>query len=287
MASTREERDGALNADTTIERWRVVVVVLATLAALPLFVLENPDAIGSVTAVAGASVLPHEAAPLETAAPAPTTMPRVRSVVSEQFPPVTVEISSAIAAAKNAQAEEIAAQIIAEARAQAIVEFAVTAQQERKQAELLAAQEAQVAEEARLAEEHRQADQAAQAAEEARLAEEQRQADLDYSTSASPTTVAPATPAIPGGPTAEQWDDLRRCESTNNYQAVNPTGSYRGAYQFSRQTWDWIASIFDHVNHLEGVDPIEASPTDQDLMAQTLYDFRGPGQWPECGRFLL
>ena len=243
-------------------------MVLATLAALPLFVLENPDAIGSVTAVAGASVLPHEAAPLETAAPAPTTMPRVRSVVSEQFPPVTAEISSAIAAAKNAQAEEIAAQIIAEARAQAIVEFAVTAQQERKQAELLA-------------------DQAAQAAEEARLAEEQRQADLDYSTSASPTTVAPATPAIPGGPTAEQWDDLRRCESTNNYQAVNPTGSYRGAYQFSRQTWDWIASIFDHVNHLEGVDPIEASPADQDLMAQTLYDFRGPGQWPECGRFLL
>ncbi len=280
MASTREERDGALNADTTIERWRVVVVVLATFAALPLFVLENPDAIGSVTAVAGASGLPYEAASLEAAAPAPTTMPRVRSMVSEQFSPVTAEITSAMAAVKNVQAEEIAAQIIAEARAHAVVEFEVIAQQERKQAKLLATQEAQAVEEARLAEESRRV-------EEDRLAEERRREELDYFTSASPTTVPPSTPTIPGGPTAEQWDDLRRCESTNNYQAINPTGSYRGAYQFSRQTWDWIASIFDHVNHLEGVDPIEASPTDQDLMAQTLYDFRGPGQWPKCGRFLL
>ena len=167
MASTREERDGALNADTTIERWRVVVVVLATFAALPLFVLENPDAIGSVTAVAGASGLPYEAASLEAAAPAPTTMPRVRSMVSEQFSPVTAEITSAMAAVKNVQAEEIAAQIIAEARAHAVVEFEVIAQQERKQAKLLATQEAQAVEEARLAEESRRV-------EEDRLAEERR-----------------------------------------------------------------------------------------------------------------
>lgn len=46
MAVPRGERDGALVAKPTIERWRVAVVALATLAALPLFVLENPASTG-------------------------------------------------------------------------------------------------------------------------------------------------------------------------------------------------------------------------------------------------
>ena len=51
----RGERDGALEAETTIERWRIVVVAVATIAALPLFVLENPNSFGSATSVAGAT----------------------------------------------------------------------------------------------------------------------------------------------------------------------------------------------------------------------------------------
>ena len=42
-------------AEFSVERWRVVVVALATIAALPLFVMENPDTTGSLTGVARAS----------------------------------------------------------------------------------------------------------------------------------------------------------------------------------------------------------------------------------------
>ena len=52
------ERDGALGAETTVERWRVVVVALATIAALPLFVLEDPTSPGSLAGTAEASVAP-------------------------------------------------------------------------------------------------------------------------------------------------------------------------------------------------------------------------------------
>ena len=52
------ERDGALGAETTVERWRVVVVALATVAALPLFVLEDPKSPGSLAGTAGASAAP-------------------------------------------------------------------------------------------------------------------------------------------------------------------------------------------------------------------------------------
>ena len=73
--------------------------------------------------------------------------------------------------------------------------------------------------------------------------------------------------------------------ATHNYGAVNPTGTFRGAYQFSRQTWDWVAGI--HHPHLVGVDPAAADPAWQDIMAYTLFDMRGWDQWPVCGLNLL
>ena len=91
-------------------------------------------------------------------------------------------------------------------------------------------------------------------------------------------------PPPAGGPTGEQWDQVRNCESTHNYAAVNPSGKFRGAYQFSVQTWDWVAGI--HYPNLVGVDPAAAAPGWQDVMAYALYEMRGAGQWPECGRFL-
>lgn len=99
---------------------------------------------------------------------------------------------------------------------------------------------------------------------------------------ASEPAPAPAPPAT--GPSAEQWAALRFCESSGNYSVVNPTGTFRGAYQFSQQTWNWIAA--DHAPHLVGVDPAAASPADQDFMAYTLYAVGGPGHWPVCGRYL-
>lgn len=100
-----------------------------------------------------------------------------------------------------------------------------------------------------------------------------------------PARVDGRVPPPAGGPSAAQWNALRRCESTHNYQAVSSTGLYRGAYQFSQQTWDWVASI--HYPFLVGIDPVDAAPGWQDVMAYTLYAMRGWDQWPVCGKHLL
>ena len=61
------EGDGALDAEPTVERWRVVVVALATVAALPLFVLENPSSPGALTGTADAATrLVADATRIET-----------------------------------------------------------------------------------------------------------------------------------------------------------------------------------------------------------------------------
>lgn len=95
---------------------------------------------------------------------------------------------------------------------------------------------------------------------------------------------AAAARASSSGGLGGGWAALRRCESGGNYGAVSSTGKYRGAYQFSRQTWD--ATARRSHPHLVGVDPAAASPGDQDAMAQALYRAAGAGQWPHCGRHL-
>lgn len=89
---------------------------------------------------------------------------------------------------------------------------------------------------------------------------------------------------IPAGTTEEQWHALRECESTQNYRAVSKSGRYRGAYQFSIRTWDWVAGM--HYPDLVGVDPIDASPSDQDKMAYQLYEINGWDPWPTCKKRL-
>jgi len=97
------------------------------------------------------------------------------------------------------------------------------------------------------------------------------------------TTTAPvATTTVPvDGPTPEQWAALRHCESGGRYDAVSPTGAYRGAYQFSQATWDWVAGFADP--SLVGVDPAAAAPADQDAQALALFDRQGASPWPHCG----
>lgn len=75
---------------------------------------------------------------------------------------------------------------------------------------------------------------------------------------------------------------LRQCESGGNYRAVSSTGAYRGAYQFSRTTWNGVAA--KHYPHLRGVDPVHASPYDQDRMARALWAMSGRTPWPICGK---
>ena len=69
------------------------------------------------------------------------------------------------------------------------------------------------------------------------------------------------------------WAALAQCESSGNPTAVNPAGYY-GLYQFSLSTW---ASVGGTGN------PSEATPEEQTLRAQNLYDRSGAGQWPHCG----
>ena len=77
-------------------------------------------------------------------------------------------------------------------------------------------------------------------------------------------------------PTAK-WERLRRCESTDNYQAISPSGRYRGAYQFDRPTWRTVGGTGD---------PALAPPAEQDARARELYARRGHQPWPVCGRYL-
>jgi hypothetical protein len=69
----------------------------------------------------------------------------------------------------------------------------------------------------------------------------------------------------------------------NGYQAVNPSGTYRGAYQFSRSTWNNTAMRAGRLD-LVGVDPAGASIPDQDLLAFDLHQWQGAGPWMgRCG----
>lgn len=86
-------------------------------------------------------------------------------------------------------------------------------------------------------------------------------------------------PELPdGGPSAEAWAEVRRCESGGNYRAVSRSGRYRGAYQFDMQTWAAMGGKGD---------PAGALPLEQDARARLLFNQRGARAWPQCGRVLL
>ena len=109
----------------------------------------------------------------------------------------------------------------------------------------------------------------------------------------APTVKAPrASKAVPattstggtvGGPaigdaTPEELAFLaqvRRCESHGNYSIVSSTGRYRGAYQFSVQTWQGVGGTGD---------PAAASPAEQDMRALKLLRLQGKRAWPVCSR---
>jgi hypothetical protein len=81
--------------------------------------------------------------------------------------------------------------------------------------------------------------------------------------------------------TDTQLRALRSCESGGRYAAVSPGGAYRGAYQFSRSTWDGVAAR--NYFWLEGLDPAQADWWWQDAMARALHAERGWSPWPHCG----
>ena len=72
---------------------------------------------------------------------------------------------------------------------------------------------------------------------------------------------------------------VRQRESGGNYGIYNSGGSgAAGAYQFMPGTWNSIAASVGR-GDLVGLDPAQASPADQDAMAQALYAQQGAGPW--------
>ncbi len=67
-------------------------------------------------------------------------------------------------------------------------------------------------------------------------------------------------------------------ESGGDYQAVSPSGTYMGGFQFSQPTWNEAAQLAG-LPQLIGVPPNEASKADQDTLAVALYDADGKQPW--------
>lgn len=86
--------------------------------------------------------------------------------------------------------------------------------------------------------------------------------------------VVSAGPSNAGGGAGGNLAAIRACESGGNYSAVSPGGTYGGAYQFDRQTWQSVGGSGD---------PAAASPAEQDARASQLLSQRGSNPWPNCG----
>ena len=76
-------------------------------------------------------------------------------------------------------------------------------------------------------------------------------------------------------PSANDWYQLRMCESTNRYN-VNTGSGYYGAYQFDQATWNSVGGSGR---------PDQAAPAEQDYRALVLYRNRGWSPWV-CARLV-
>ncbi|MEV4915969.1 ubiquitin-like domain-containing protein [Streptomyces tirandamycinicus] len=73
------------------------------------------------------------------------------------------------------------------------------------------------------------------------------------------------------------WNALAQCESGGRPDAVDPSGTYGGLYQFDAATWRSLGGRGR---------PQDASPEEQTYRAKKLYVQRGASPWPHCGRRL-
>jgi len=69
-------------------------------------------------------------------------------------------------------------------------------------------------------------------------------------------------------------DAIAACESGGDPTAVDPSGTYRGKYQFDVQTWASVGGSGD---------PAAAPEAEQDYRAALLMSRSGSSPWPVCG----
>lgn len=103
-----------------------------------------------------------------------------------------------------------------------------------------------------------------------RQAEIQKQAQVQAQAQ-KPAEVAVSSSGLPPG-----TEQLKMCESGNNYANKN-NPKYRGAYQYDISTWGGFGGF---------TDPADAPPSVQDAKFLETYNRRGKSPWPSCGRFL-
>jgi uncharacterized protein YabE (DUF348 family) len=70
------------------------------------------------------------------------------------------------------------------------------------------------------------------------------------------------------------WKGLAACESGGRPDAVDPSGTYGGLYQFDTRTWQKLGGTGR---------PQDAPAAEQTLRAKKLYMRRGATPWPHCG----
>lgn len=73
------------------------------------------------------------------------------------------------------------------------------------------------------------------------------------------------------------WGALAACESGGRPNAVDPSGTYGGLYQFDPGTWRSLGGSGTAQN---------APAAEQTFRAKKLYVQRGASPWPHCGRRL-
>ncbi|MCI3272506.1 resuscitation-promoting factor [Streptomyces cylindrosporus] len=70
------------------------------------------------------------------------------------------------------------------------------------------------------------------------------------------------------------WHGLAACESGGRPNAVDPSGTYGGLYQFDTRTWHSLGGSGR---------PQDATAQEQTFRAKKLYVRRGASPWPHCG----
>lgn len=84
-------------------------------------------------------------------------------------------------------------------------------------------------------------------------------------------------PASVRGADHLDWQALAVCESGGRADAVDPSGTYGGLYQFDTRTWHSLGGTGR---------PQDAPAAEQTFRAKKLYVRRGTAPWPHCGTHL-
>jgi peptidoglycan hydrolase-like protein with peptidoglycan-binding domain len=77
------------------------------------------------------------------------------------------------------------------------------------------------------------------------------------------------------GSSSATLERIAQCESGGDPTAVSADGTYRGKYQFDRETWQQMGGTGD---------PADAPEAEQDRIAAKLLAARGTAPWPVCGQ---